>query len=236
MIKNYTFSSNIPGKNILILWCVHWNEICWQKAIDEIISLFNEKKLNVISGTVTFIPIANPKAFQENKRYIDVNLNRVFTKHENPKNYEENLANELTNFIDKSDILLDIHSTHSDDEPFVFLDYDDEENNLLAKSCLLENIVVWWPEIYKNTQNWDSCSYTHFKNKIWVTMECWNHNSPKSVEIWKKAIINILATYKIIDKIPENLTNFNKIKVESFIIKEFEWVLTKNYNHLDNFV
>jgi hypothetical protein len=45
------------------------------------------------------------------------------------------LANELVQFVEKNDILLDIHSTHSDDKPFVFLDYNDEKNTFLAKSC-----------------------------------------------------------------------------------------------------
>jgi uncharacterized protein len=81
------------------------------------------------------VPIANPSAFNLKKRYVDVNLNRVFKHHENPKNYEEILANELVKLVDENDILLDLHSTHSDDEPFVFLDYKDEKNTFLAKSC-----------------------------------------------------------------------------------------------------
>jgi succinylglutamate desuccinylase len=71
----------------------------------------------------------------QNKRYVDVDLNRVFKKHDFPTLYEHKLANELTTIIDENDVLLDLHSTHSDDEPFVFLDFNDEKNRFLAEAC-----------------------------------------------------------------------------------------------------
>ena len=233
MIETIVYDSQKPWKNILIFWCVHWNETCWEKAINKVISMFENKIISLKSWKITFVPIANPKAFLENKRYIDVNLNRVFKKTSNPKNYEEKIANYLCELIDKNDILLDIHSTHSDDKPFVFLDYLDEKNTLLAKSCLVENIVVWWPEIYQNTTSSDSCAYAKSQNKVWVTLECWNHNKKESIEVWVKAILNILKTYEIIDKEAENLEKFNMIKVLKYITKTANWELTKNYNHLD---
>jgi predicted deacylase len=61
-------------------------------------------------GCVTFIPICNEKAYQQNERYCNKNLNRVFKCHPNPSCYEERVANELLPYVSQADYLLDLHS------------------------------------------------------------------------------------------------------------------------------
>lgn len=233
MIDYKIIDSWINWINLLIFWCIHWNETCWFFAISEILKMFEKWDLKLLKWKITFVPISNPKAFQLKKRYIDVNLNRVFKFHLNPKNYEELLANELIKFLDKNDILIDIHSSHSDDKPFVFLDYNDEKNTFLAKSCWVKDILVWWPEIYKNTSYSDTCLYAHNLWKVWITLECWNHFDEKSNKVWINAILRVLNSYWMIDYKIEKVLDFNEIKVKEFIKKEFEWKLTKDFNHMD---
>lgn len=233
MINKYIFDSKKPWKNILIFWCIHWNEICWELASLEVIKMIEEKQINLKSGKITFVPTANPKAREIMQRYVDENLNRVFKEHKNPQTNEQKLANILTKLVKENDILLDIHSTHSDDEPFVFLDYNDEENNKLAKACLVENILVGWPEIYEKSDASDTCFYAKNNNKVWVTLECWNHYKKESIEVAKKAILNVLATYWNIDFDVKNINNFNNVLVQKYFIKEKNWKLQQNFNHLD---
>jgi succinylglutamate desuccinylase len=233
MIDFKTIDSWKTWINLVVFWCIHGNETCWFYAISNILKMFEIWKIKLLSWKVTFVPIANKKAFELWKRYVDVNLNRVFKKHEKPQNYEEKIADELTDFIDKNDVLLDIHSTSSKSDPFVFLDYNDNNNNFLAKSCWLKNIVIWWPEIYWETESSDSCSYVHSLWKTWVTIECWSHFDISSVKVWENSILGVLSAYNMIDFNIESLNDFNEIKVNEFITKKSEWKMLKDFNHMD---
>ncbi len=232
-IESITIDSWKPWLNLLIFGAIHWNEVCWPKAIYEIIEEFKSKKLILKSWKITFVPICNKKAYEKWSRYIDANLNRVFQKNLNPSNYEENIANILTDLVDKCDILLDIHSTHSDDKPFVFLDFLGEGNSKLAKWLWIKSLIIWWPQIYKNTNSSDTQYYSHKKWKISVTVECWNHNNIESIYVAKKAIINTLINFNFIDWIIKIPKKFNKVLVQKFIIKTKEWKFIKNWSHLN---
>lgn len=60
--------------------------------------------------------LANPKAFEENKRFIDEDLNRCFSKEkiENPNSvYERTRAKDLMAEVEAYDLVLDLHTTTS---------------------------------------------------------------------------------------------------------------------------
>lgn len=233
MINKIIINSQIDWLNLVVFWCIHWNEICWKKAILSVVEMFNSWWLKLKSWKITFVPVSNIEANIQNKRYVDIDLNRVFKKHEVPTIYEHKLANELTTIIDENDVLLDLHSSHTDDEPFVFLDYTDEKNNFLAKSCWLKNIIVWWPELYSEDKSSDTCGYINSKWKIWVTVECWNHEKQSSVDIAKDCILNVLKSYDMIDWNLKIQYNYNKILLKEYIIKSKKWEFVKVFNHLD---
>lgn len=111
----FNFSSNKEGLNVAILAGVHGDEKSGIIAIKEVV-----KNFEVNSGNVIFI-ICNQKAINENKRYIDENLNRCFLKSKiKTNNYEENIANELKVILNQCDICLDLHnSTSIKSEPFI---------------------------------------------------------------------------------------------------------------------
>jgi succinylglutamate desuccinylase len=69
------------------------------------------KKLN-IDEKVFCVQIANEKAAQLGKRFINQDLNRSFPG-KNNGNYEQRLARKLLSVIKSADIVLDIHSTTS---------------------------------------------------------------------------------------------------------------------------
>lgn len=144
MIKSIKIQSGTNWPKLLILWAIHWDEFCWTKAIEKIILDFKNKKFQLIKWSITFIPICNPKAYKKNKRYCEVNLNRVFKKHKNSQLYEEKLANILTEYVDNTDYILDIHSMWSSWLPFVFQDFVDKQTTSIAKSLDIEFIVKWW--------------------------------------------------------------------------------------------
>jgi len=83
----------------------HGNERIGLKVAEEI------KKLQ-ISSEILAVQIANKKALDANKRYIDQDLNRSFPGKKSG-NHEQELAYALLPNIKSADLVIDIHSTTS---------------------------------------------------------------------------------------------------------------------------
>lgn len=237
MFKKQTFNSGKTGKNILILGAVHGNEIAGTLAQQEIIQSIQQKKIKLKSGSVTFIPIVNEKAYKNDTRFVDINLNRVIKFHTQPLNHEELIANQLIHEIDHIDVLLDLHSTHCpDDKPFAFIDHPTKENLDFLKIIPVEMALAGWPEIYKNNLHIENnCTeeYAYQKQKSALTVECGYHKNKKSVQIAKQSILNTLLHFDIIhgEKPIEHQKKI--IHLNSFVIKKETGTFTKEYQHLD---
>ena len=176
MFKSYTFTGQTSGKHILILGAVPGNETAGTLAQQKIIRQIELGELNIISGSVTFVPIVNEAAYNQNCRYIDTNLNRVIKFHQAPQNNEEKIANELIKLIDNCDVMLDLHSTHCpQDKEFAFIDYPTEDNRRLSALVPVQTALSGWPQIYVNhpeITNFCTEEYAHQKDKMGITVEC----------------------------------------------------------------
>lgn len=106
---------------------------------------------NSFSSQMVF---ANPKAFEENKRYLDSDLNRQFTLAEldNPElaNYEQSRAKAINLQLGpkgnaKTDFIIDLHNTTSNMGPSLILLQRDEFNRKMGayvKSKMPNAVVV----------------------------------------------------------------------------------------------
>ncbi len=233
MLKKIEYTSLSPGKTVLFFGAIHGNETCGPRALNEIIQEIDSGKITIKSGKIIIVPVCNPLAYEQNKRFIDVNLNRVFKKHTNPILYEEKLANVLCDYVDKIDVLLDIHSIHSDGKPFIFQDYADKETESFVKHLWITNILTWWPQMYEQTSDSDTTLYNHKKWAIGTVVECWNHNYINAFAVAKKAIMNTLIYLDIIDGKLETNIYTETIHALYFMKKNKQWKLSQNWNHLD---
>lgn len=100
-------------KNILVIGCVHGDELLGEKVI------MGLRKLTVSRGTLTTV-LANTRAMKTKKRFINQDLNRSFPGNQNG-NHEERLAHSLLPLIKKANIVIDIHSTTTDTTSVVIL-------------------------------------------------------------------------------------------------------------------
>lgn len=233
MLEVIKFDSFKEGKNLLVLGTVHGNEICGSKAILKIIKKIKTDKIKIKSGSITFIPFCNPKAFKENKRFIDINLNRTFKKMNNPIKYEEIISQKLIKYIDDCDYLLDIHSIPSVGPSFAFLDVLKKDVIDFVKIQNFKHIMTGWNELFNEEDN-SSCGYGFSKNKICTTIECGNHNDPKCIKKAENAILNSMAFLGITDmSVKIAINNQKYIKMENVFYREKDGELTKYYNHLD---
>src|SRR3989338_4101669 len=119
--------------------CVHGDEKIGEKAIEKL------KNIRLAGGTLFFV-LANEKAAQENKRFTESDLNRVFPG--NPEgDHEEKLAHQLLHELRQADVVIDIHSTEADTEDFIIL--TKKEQFRIAEKVPIEKCVFMEKSIAK---------------------------------------------------------------------------------------
>jgi uncharacterized protein len=119
--RSITYTGVKPGPKLIVLGAVHGNEVCGSRGILKVLSEIDSQALRINAGTVTFVPITNPLAFQKMQRNGDRNLNRNLTPTNQPQDFEDQIANWLCPLLVQHQVLLDLHSFHTGGEPFAML-------------------------------------------------------------------------------------------------------------------
>jgi len=224
-IKPFHFKAEKSGPSVLILGAIHGNEKCGSKAAEELIAQIETGALILECGSVTFIPICNPKAYAANQRYIDVNLNRVIKLHDDPVHYEENLANQIAPFIAAHDFTLDLHSIHSKGSSFAFLDFPHKDAKGVCAVLGVKTIITGWPDMYEDTDDATTLSFAHEAGKASVTVECGQHDDLDAVEVAKAAILNSLKYFGVIAGQAKAAQQCSFVQAKHRIVKEDEGIL-----------
>ncbi|MFI5446794.1 succinylglutamate desuccinylase/aspartoacylase family protein [Polaromonas sp. UC242_47] len=120
-LRVHTYHGLAPGPRLLVLGAVHGNEVCGAKAITQLLKEIDKGQLSIERGTVTFVPVTNPLAYQLKQRTGDRNLNRNMAPSAIPQDFEDRIANVLCPLLDSHDALLDLHSFHTGGAPFVMV-------------------------------------------------------------------------------------------------------------------
>ena len=120
-LRTHTYHGLAPGPALLVLGAVHGNEVCGIEAITQLLQDFDSGAVSIERGSVTFIPITNPLAYQLKRRFGDRNLNRNMAPSAIPQDFEDRVANVLCPLLDSHDVLLDLHSFHTGGAPFVMI-------------------------------------------------------------------------------------------------------------------
>ena len=74
--KAVSYQSLRPGPRLLVLGAVHGNETSGTKGILRVLSEIDARLINLVAGSVTFVPITNPLAYERAQRVGERNLNR----------------------------------------------------------------------------------------------------------------------------------------------------------------
>ena len=120
-LRTHTYHGLAPGPRLMVLGAVHGNEVCGTLAIGQLLQDFDNSVINIERGSVTFVPITNPLAYQLKRRFGDRNLNRNMAPSAIPQDIEDRIANLLCPLLDAHDVLLDLHSFHTGGAPFVMI-------------------------------------------------------------------------------------------------------------------
>ena len=92
-LQSIHIASHAPGPRLLVTGAVHGNEVCGTLAIRRVLAELEAGTLVIRRGSVTFVPVCNPLAFQRNQRAGDRNLNRALEPKPDPQDNEDRLAN-----------------------------------------------------------------------------------------------------------------------------------------------
>lgn len=153
------FSALAPGPRLIVTGAVHGNETCGTVAIRRVLDDIGQGRLAVIAGKLTLVPVTNPLAYQRRQRQGDRNLNRRLAPTQDPRQFEDHVANWLCPLLARHDVLLDLHSFHTAGEPFVMVGPEDNTGTLepfshaareeaLAVRLGVRRIVDGWLETY----------------------------------------------------------------------------------------
>ena len=237
MLKTHTIQGAAEGPRFLLTGAVHGNEKCGTAAIGRLLMEIEAGLVPLTKGTLTAVPICNPRAYDLNQRQAEVNLNRVVTRHEKPTAYEHHLANALTALIDDADIMLDLHSYSSGVRPFLFLDNDTPEIRAFANSLGIPYWITGWDDLYADQpelNGGDTMSYAKRAGKTGLLIECGQHEDPAGILHGYHAIraalahFGMTAPYDAADQTPPQVNRLTAV-----IAKDRDGSFAKPWQHLD---
>ena len=214
-VKIITYRSIAPGPTLTVLGAVHGNERCGAEAINRLAADIDSGKIAPKSGTLQLVPVVNPKAYEQNVRFVDRNLNRYLYPKEDKQHYEDHLDPILCEVLDKTDVLLDLHSYTSKGGPFIFLGADDKEELAFATSLGVRDFAFGWAQAFgtagdESKESQGTTEYARSKGAIAVTLECGNHFNADAPEVGYRAILRAMAHLGMVDA--ESLTALGQEK------------------------
>lgn len=237
ILRKYSFKSKKNGPSVLFLGAIHGNEPAGTKAIYMVLEKFASKALTPLHGSVSFIPVCNPQAFEKDVRQIDENLNRIIKKYDTPQSYEQQIANELVEHIKEADIIIDLHSTFCPlGEPFIFSDYPNEMADKISSALNIKYIIKGWPQIYATSstiQDLSTGACAESFGKTCLTIECGHHYAESTIQTAYYSIMSTLLCLNMLQGYPSQPVKQEYIMMDSIIFKAKEGKLSKDYNHLD---
>lgn len=239
ILERFDFDSGKTGKHLVVLGAVHGNEKCGTVAIRRAIAEIESGAIKLASGKVTFLPICNPRAYAQNVRFTERNLNRYLVPKANKVHYEDFLDEQICSALTEADVLLDLHSYESAGGPFIFLGHTNEENEY-AKALGVSDFVYGWAEAFskssdsKTDESIGTTDVVRNAGGIGVTLECGHHSNADAPEIGYQGILRAMSHLEIIDqKFAPTSAAPRVVKMEKVFYKQKAGQWEKPLKHYD---
>ena len=238
MIKSVRFDALAKGPHLVILGAVHGNEKCGTVAIEQLIQELEEGSLVLLSGSLTCVPIANPRAFVDNRRFCDRNLNRALYVKENPQAYEDFIDPILCRILDQADVLIDLHSYASSGGPFCFLGNSSEQEVSLCRHLGVNDFVYGWSDAFGKAQadprdSMGTVEYVRSKGGIGTTVECGHHLNTDASTIAYNVIRAGLGHLNLVKNTVSQQPVQRFVQMHSVYFKDQAGLLETSWRHYD---
>lgn len=222
-LRQHRFTALAPGPKLVVTGAVHGNETAGTRGIERIVREIERGEVDIVRGTVTFLPVCNPLAYRHQRRIGDRNLNRRLLPTHEPKEYEDHVANVLCPILAEHEVLLDLHSFRSPGQPFVLRGPADNADALepfaheaaearLAAHVGVTRVVDGWLDAYARgvaerrergltpgavnehpAYGIGTTEYMRSAGGYAVTLECGQHDDPAAPGVAYHAIRQTLA-------------------------------------------
>jgi predicted deacylase len=250
-VKTITYNALEPGETLAVMGAVHGNERCGADAITRLIADLDSGAAALKRGTLQLMPVANPRAYQQGVRFIERNLNRYLYPKETKRHYEDYLDPIMCAFLDKADMLLDLHSYTSQGGPFVFLGGAHPDEVHYARALGVRDFVYGWEEAYgggggkgNDKESQGTTEYARLKGALALTLECGQHLNADAADAGYAAILRALLHFDMLEPgCPAALSlkdgkvtspdEQRCVKMKSVYYREQDAVLARPWRHFD---
>jgi uncharacterized protein len=228
-LRSHRFTALAPGPRLIVTGAVHGNETAGTRGIEQVVAEIERGELDIVRGSVTFVPICNPLAYRHQRRFGERNLNRRLIPTDTPAEYEDRIANVLCPLLAEHQVLLDLHSFRSPGQPFVLRGPANNNGTLepfvheaaearLAAHVGVQRVVDGWLDAYASgvaarrargltpgAVNEDPAygvGTTETMRRMGgyaVTLECGQHDDPAGPAVAAHAIRQTLALLALVD-------------------------------------
>lgn len=247
MIRAVTYAGLEPGPKFLVIGAIHGNEKCGTAGCERVMAEIDSGALQITRGQVTFVPIGNPRAYDQDKRFIERNLNRYLVPMAKPDCYEAKLGNILCPMLEVCDVHLAIHSYTVGGEPFIFVSPTDAKEHAFAANLGPHTLLTGWEEAYaatgrkkaakeKDEESTGSIEYARRHGAMAVNIECGQHKDPHAPEVAYRAIRNALRYLGMTPEPkpePVHLTAPRLVTVTHVFYRDDQGKFPKSWKHLE---
>ncbi len=222
-LRSHGFTGLAPGPRLIVTGAVHGNEVAGTRGIERVLAEIERGEIDIVRGSVTFVPVCNPLAYREKRRMGDRNLNRRLQPSATPQDFEDRIANVLCPLLAAHDVLLDLHSFRSPGQPFVMRGPADNRGALepfaheaaeaqLAMHVGVQRVVDGWLAAYADGvarrrargltpgavhedpgYGVGTTEYMRSQGGYCVTLECGQHDDTAGPDVAHHAIRQTLA-------------------------------------------
>src|SRR3989338_1698315 len=214
------------GTTSIVLVGVHGDEKCGVEALEKILP-----NLEIERGTVVFF-YGNPRAIETNKRYTETNLNRMFNDDEllttkEKESYEYRRAQFLKTYLDKTEVLLDIHAS-SIPNSRVFAICEANANGIV-EFLPVDLVVSGFDKVEPGGTDY----YMNSIGKIGICLECGYIKDPQSAKIAEESIFAFLKARGHMTNIlvPQKQTYVQMFK--KYFAKTDKFTLSKPFENFE---
>ena len=246
-------SGSLPGPLLIVLTQIHGNEPAGKKAVEslfEIIDLEYTKNNNFdFRGKIVGV-IGNLEASKKGVRFVDADLNRLWTneKVEKIKNKDATSLNveeiqqgrilEIINYYSSQDrdqqtVILDIHTTTADGGVFI-IPSEDNKSKKIAQHIKAPVLNGFLKDLSGTVLHYFQKSNFPDQDICSLCFEAGQHNHPDSVDYALSAIIQCFTS--IGGFYPEDVDPKHSQKLSmNHLPKEAELIYSHRINDGDNF-
>ena len=228
-LRAHRISGLEPGPRLIVTGAVHGNETSGTKGIRRVLDAIDHGEIEIIRGSVTFVPVCNPLAYNHMRRMGDRNLNRRLQPTATPQDFEDRIGRVLCQWLSEHDVLLDLHSFRSPGQPFAMIGPADNRGPLepfahaaaearLAAHAGPSRVVEGWMESYAAgvaqrraraltpgavhedpSYGVGTTEYMRSVGGYGITLECGQHDDPAAPDVAHHAIRQTLALLGLAD-------------------------------------